>query len=287
MTKLEVISRLLPKAVELNELHGLHVSMTLAQVMHESGWLAHAPGNNFLGIKWTAGLPLDRRQLLWTTEYINGKWVKVQCWFMTYPTLEDCMDRYAKILLLPRYKQTLGSKDWWDATNYIRLNGYAISPAYSDSLRNVILSNKLYEYDWIHAYNEDIIPGGNFTWGETFSAVKYKGKYYKRVIEPYPEYFDNVKGIAVLLQILRYATGSYPIRIASWFRIRDYNSSEDGAADSQHLYANAADPHKSYKVKMGDFVNEAKKTDATGIGIGNGWLHLDKKKNIARRIWYY
>ena len=51
MTKQEVIDRLLPKAYELHALYGIQIPQTLAQVINESGWLKHAPGNNFLGIK--------------------------------------------------------------------------------------------------------------------------------------------------------------------------------------------------------------------------------------------
>ena len=88
--KIAVINRLLPKAKELNENFGLHVSMTIAQVVRESGWLEHAPGNNFLGIKVpkdssgspVSTFPKDKMQLLWTTEWSNGKWIKIQDWFV-------------------------------------------------------------------------------------------------------------------------------------------------------------------------------------------------------------
>ena len=298
MTKTEVINRLLPKARELNTLYGLHISMTIAQVVRESGWLKHAPGNNFLGIKapkvkkdgvWILDpkFPIDRAQKLPTWEYINGKWEKNPDWFVKYDSLEDCMDRYAKILMLPRYKQTLESKDWWDSTNYVRLNGYATSPAYTNSLRTDILSNRLYQLDWQHTYNEPINPGSNFTWGETFSNVSFNGKKYYRVIEPYPEYWDNVKKLATQLQIVRFNFG-YPIKIDSWFRIPAYNPVIGGAPDSQHLYANAADTIKPFRVTSKNYLDcVLNKTSITGIGIQkSGSLHLDLKK-VKRRIWYY
>ena len=286
MTKSEVIERLLPGARRLNVYYGLHVSMTLAQIIQESGWLKNAPGNNFLGIKWTESQPLDRRQLLWTTEFVDGKPKKVQCWFMTYPSLEACMERYAKILLLPRYKETLESKDWWDSTNYVRINGYCTSPYYTNSLRKLILSSKLYEYDWKHDYDEPIYPGYDFTWGETHSNVFFDGKKYYRVIEPYEEDWENVFSIASLIQTIRFHFGK-PIKVERWFSIPDYNAYIGGASDSQHKIANAIDFVRPSNATMGQLIEEAKKSNARGIGIMTNGLHLDLKKNAKRIIWYY
>ena len=285
MTKQEAINRLLPKANELNQKYGLHVSMILAQIIQESGSLKNAPGNNFLGIKAPAGTPEDKKQLLWTTEYINGKWQKVQCWFMKYESLEACMDRYAKILLLGRYKQTRESKDWWDSTNYVRLNGYASSPYYTESLRKNILSYKLYQYDWFHKPDEPIFPGYNFTWKETFSNVFFGGKKYYRVIEPYKEYWGNVEKLATQLQIVRFYFGS-PMKIERWFSIKDYNSFIGGASESQHLTANGADCIKPANATMAQYLEAVKnKTDIKGIGIGRNYLHLDLRKQSAS--WTY
>lgn len=292
MTKSEVIKKLLPGAKRLNEEYGLHISMTLAQIIQESGWLKNAPGNNFLGIKapldknGNPTVPEEKRQLLKTTEFINGKPQKVYCWFMKYESLEACMERYAKILMLLRYKETRESKDWWDSTNYVRLNGYATSPYYTHSLRKLILAAKLYQYDWKHGYDEPIYPGYNFTWGETFSNVLFDGKKYYRVIEPYEEYWGNVRQLVIRLQTLRFHYGR-PIKVERWFSIPSYNAYIGGISDSQHLIALAGDIVKPSNATMGDFIEEAKKTDVTGIGIMTRGLHLDLKKNVLRRIWYY
>ena len=285
MTKQQVIDRLLPKAAELEALWGLHIPMTLAQVINESGWLKNAPGNNFLGIKAPAGIPEDKKQLLWTYEWTGAKFEKVQCWFMKYDSLEACMDRYAKILLLPRYKQTLESKDWWDSTNYVRLNGYATSPNYTTSLRKLILSYKLYTLDWKHDPDEPIYPGYNFTWKETFSNVVFNGKKYYRVIEPYPEYWDNVTKLATQLQIVRHHFGK-PMKIESWFRIAEYNAYIGGASQSQHLTANATDVVRNSN--MADFLKAFEdKTDVTGIGVMKNGLHVDRRKGTKRIYWTY
>lgn len=297
MTKQEVINRLLPKALEIKKIANLFASMTIAQIVLESGWLKYAPGNNFLGIKVPKvkineeyvpdpKIPKDRIQKLLTTEWVNGVWKKTYDWFMNYASLEDCMDRYVKILELSRYKQTRESKDWWSSTNYVRINGYATSPNYTMSLRKIILENKLYQYDWEHGYNEQIIKNGNFSWGETFSNVFFNGKKYYNVIEPYPEYWNNVVNLAKLIQPIRDKFGR-PIKVESWFRIAEYNPIVGGGSDSQHLIANAFDTVKPSNATLQQYLDEVRKTDATGIGIMKRGLHIDLKKNVKRREWYY
>ena len=276
----------------------LKVSMGVAQGGRESGWGKHAPGNNFLGIKapkikkgdtWIVDpkIPKDRIQKLLTWEWDNG-WVQVYDWFMNYPSLEDCFLRYVKILSGSRYKSTRETKDWWDSTMQVRLNGYATSPGYTDSLRTDILQNKLYELDWVHAYNEDIKPGYNFTWGETFSDVYFKGRHYIRVIEPYPELWPNVLKQADQLQVLRFWCGT-PIICNEWFRIRDTNSYVGGASQSRHLFADATDmPYPRGKTRS-ETINFIKtRTSFKGLGyISNKSIHVDTR--IVGKIveWYY
>jgi hypothetical protein len=210
----------------------------------------------------------------------------VMAWFVKYDSLEACMERYAKILLLDRYKQTIQSKDWWDSTNYVRINGYATSPFYTEGLRDTILSAGLYRYDWVHAYSEQILPGYNFSWGETFSNIFHKGRKYVRVIEPYPEYWENVIKLATQLQIVRFKFGR-KIIVNSWFRIPSYNMhpSIGGEPKSQHLTANAVDVVRN--ASMGEFIKAFENdTNVTGIGIMQNALHVDLKPG-PRRKWYY
>jgi hypothetical protein len=288
MTKTEVINKLTPIIDNLANEHDWITgkeAMVMAQILIESNWLKATHQGNCLGIKWTPKQPESRKQMLWTKEYVNGKYISVLAPFMTYPSIEDCIESgYIKTLSLARYKQTRESKDWWEATNYIRLNGYATSISYTNTLRNMVLSHKLYELDWQHAYNEPIFPGFNFTWGETFGNVYFNGKKYYRVIEPYPEYWDNVESLAIQLQIVRFHFGK-PMKVESWFRIRDYNSYIGGSAQSQHLTANAADVVRNSN--MADFLKAFEdKTDVTGIGIMKNGLHVDKRPG-KRIYWTY
>lgn len=310
MNKIEVINRLKPILYNLKEkntwLTG-KLSMALAQILIESAWLKSSPQNNCLGIKvpkvkkkgiWIPSprIPENRRQLLWTHEWnaSKNKYIKVQDWFMTYQSIEACIESgYIKILELSRYKETRDCINWWDSTNYIRINGYATSPTYTDTLRNLILKEKLYTIDWTRDYNWPMML--NFDWGETFSPVRFKGKTYPRVIEAPKILWPNIVELAKSLQIGREIIDQ-PFIITpngAWGRITEYNFQCGGALDSQHLYWNAADiytpkgltTYQFYKIML-------EKTDCPRFGIGSNFLHIDRKKDkdgnlLPETVWNY
>lgn len=265
-------------------------SLVMAQVLCESGWLKHIHKNNCLGIKWTPKYPESRKQMLWTHEWVNGKYVKVQCPFMTYETINQCIeDGYISILNLNRYKETRDSIDWWDATNFIRLNGYATSPTYTNTLRKIIIKNKIYEIDFRHDPDEQITK--DFKYRETFSNVRIGRKTYLRVIENPPEYDENRSGLMTRLQIVRNVTDR-PMSVTRngcVYRIREYNAQVGGTEKSQHRLAKAGDVktrgytgHRLYMV----FKNH---TDIVRYGIARNWLHVDiaPAKSGDSDVWYY
>ena len=113
MNKKQVIDRLTPiinnLAIRHNWLEGKK-SMALAQIIIESGWLRHSPGNNCLGIKWTSKYPESKKQMLWTKEWINGKYISVKAPFVKFESIEECIEEgYVRILNLNRYKETRDS----------------------------------------------------------------------------------------------------------------------------------------------------------------------------------
>jgi hypothetical protein len=292
MTKAEIIVRTGNKLKEMKkEKPWITVSLGIAQVGRESGWGKHAPGNNFLGIKVpldkngnpSPTFPKDRMQLLWTTEFVNGIWKRVKCWFVKYDSFEHCIERYVKILELDRYKQTRESKDFYDATNYVRLNGYATSPYYTDGLRTDIMQNKL--YTWDYARDPKMEMSKNFLWEETFSGVVVNGKYYYRIIEPYPAYWLNAKHVIQNLQILRNHYGK-PFVVTSFFRTPSYNVMVKGASQSQHLTANAADIRLIRGITHATMQKDALDyTKFLGFGVARTFMHFDLRKKFAK--WFY
>ena len=291
MTKTEVINKLKPIINNLADKHRWLVgkkSLALAQVIIESGWLKHARGNNCLGIK----VPKSKIgvwknvQLLWTSEWVNGKYVRVQCWFMTYPSIEACIESgYIKVLSLSRYKQTRESIDWWDATNYIRINGYATSPSYSNTLRKAILGNKLYEIDFRHEPDSQITE--DFKYKETFSNVRIGNKTYYRVIETPPKYDENRLNLMTQYQIGRDYIGK-PFIITPKgcvYRIDEYNVQTGGSSKSQHKTANGGDVYTPRGITTWEFYKiMTNKTTIKGVGYDGNWLHLDARK--VKAFWH-
>ena len=289
MTKQQVLNKLKPIAYNLQSkypwLKG-KLSLLLAQIICESNWLKSTHQGNCLGIKWTSKYPESRKQMLQTREWVKGKYIPVLAPFLTFDSIEQCIEEgYVRILNLARYKETRDSIDWWDATNFIRINGYATSPSYTDTLRNLILKEKLYTVDWFHDYNDRLTS--NFIWGETFSNVQFKGKRYYRVIEPPGMYWNNTIDLAEQLREGRDYIGK-PFVVNSWYRIDDYNSFIGGASNSQHKLSNASDIKTPKGMTSYEFYKiMEEKTDCTGYGIGKRYCHFDRKANVKKRIWYY
>lgn len=126
-------------AFEVSRKYGLNPFVTMAQAALETGWGKHAPGNMYFGIKagssWTG-----KKQLLWTTEYINGRRVKVQDWFRAYDTPAESFEDYARLIT---------SRSWFknalqyqhDELKYIteiQKGGYATDPNYVTKIMSIV-----------------------------------------------------------------------------------------------------------------------------------------------------
>lgn len=96
MTKLEALAQIAPAAVRSEKFTGCPAVLTVAQCALESGWLKHAPGNNCFGIKKAERHTAT--QTLLTTEFEDGKPVKIPQQFAAYDSLEDCFCDHGKLL---------------------------------------------------------------------------------------------------------------------------------------------------------------------------------------------
>ena len=230
MEILNFIEAIKPKAREIYTKYGILQSLTISQACLESGYGKHSPGNNLFGFKWTATCGYDF-QLLWTKEYVNGSYVSVQAKFRKYDSINDSLADYGKLIgTSKRYEPVRLAKNYIEATDQIRLCGYATSPTYTESLRKIIIKYKLYELDWIMNPNDKLTP--NF---------KYK-EFWQGNIEPPSEYFDNVMQCAIQLQIVRDLIKK-PIIITSAYRTKSHNTAIGGAKYSKHLTGSAVDSH--------------------------------------------
>ena len=123
-------------------------SLTAAQALIESNKGNSALSvqcNNLFGIK---GEYNGQYGLFWTTEYYNGVKTRVQAKFRKYPSWQDSIsDHSALFTRSKRYKNLVGCKDYVLACKYVKEDGYATAPDYTNTLINTINKYKLYEWD--------------------------------------------------------------------------------------------------------------------------------------------
>lgn len=101
--------------------------------------------NNLFGIK---GEYNGQSGIFWTTEYYNGVKTRVQAAFRKYPSwLESIADHSAMFNRMKRYANLRGETDYHKACIYVKQDGYATSPTYTQTLLNVIEKYQLYNWD--------------------------------------------------------------------------------------------------------------------------------------------
>ena len=100
--------------------------------------------NNLFGIK---GKYNNQGELFWTTEYYNGKAQRVRAYFRKYPSWQESIaDHSALFNRLARYANLRGETDYIKACTYVKADGYATSPTYTQTLINTI--NKYHLDAW-------------------------------------------------------------------------------------------------------------------------------------------
>ncbi|MEO8334732.1 MAG: glucosaminidase domain-containing protein [bacterium] len=84
-------------AKEVEDYPSALTPVTVAQFLLESNWGRSGMGdaNNFFGIKARAGEPFVMKD---TTEFVNGKPVKVQQPFRRYASMADCFADHARLI---------------------------------------------------------------------------------------------------------------------------------------------------------------------------------------------
>ena len=124
---------------------GVPASVSLAQFGLESGWGAHAPGNNPFGIKALKDLPV---QHLATTEVCHGRVVHCEQPFAAFPSITDAFDVHAKLLATaPVYAAAMRALPSVEAFVRAMAAHYATDPQYAAKIMAVIRSGNLTQYD--------------------------------------------------------------------------------------------------------------------------------------------
>lgn len=129
---------------------GVPASTQLAQWAIESGWGAHAPGNNPFGMKPRAGKN-DPQQMLMTTEYSKLRgYYKVPQPFRVFPSIAAAFDAHAELIATaPVYAKAIAQLPNVGAFIDLMAARYATDPAYAAKLKSFITGQGLSKFDQI------------------------------------------------------------------------------------------------------------------------------------------
>ncbi len=161
-TSNEFIAKLLVPARIVDQSTGIPYMLILAQAALESGWGKKEiltengkPSFNVFGIKAGKNWQGKSTTIL-TTEYIDGKEVKIKDSFRVYSSYMGAVSDYSRLLTRnKRYQSVLSAKTAEEAAIAIQKSGYATDPNYSKKLVQLIQQFKqsmqqtqqLYQYD--------------------------------------------------------------------------------------------------------------------------------------------
>ena len=129
-------------------MYGLPADVVLTQAGLESAWGKAVYGNNFFGIKANPSWK-GQTQLLGTSEFVGGKYVRVKRAFRKYSTPEESFVDYCKFIVGNRRYNTAVAKykASGDSEQYCRdiaAAGYATAPDYATKLINTLRSVRKY-----------------------------------------------------------------------------------------------------------------------------------------------
>lgn len=116
--------------------------VTLAQWAVESGFGQHIPpgSNNYFGIKAVAG---QASVMAMTSEYLAGRWVKMQCPFAKYPTALGSFLAHAHLLATSGYYAAARADKGWQQFVIDMAKHYATAPTYAVTITHMIEVNHL------------------------------------------------------------------------------------------------------------------------------------------------
>lgn len=142
MTSDEFIKTAYPAALTVQQKYNLPALALIAQSALETGWGSTIKGNMYFGIKaganWTG-----KKQLLWTHEYIDGVYTKIQAWFRAYDNATESFMDYAQFMMSnPRYATAIQQTDSTNYINEVAKAGYATDPSYAEKIIEIIQSVK-------------------------------------------------------------------------------------------------------------------------------------------------
>lgn len=124
---------------------GIPAKLIMSQAALESGWgkqeIKLADGStshNLFGIKATKGWK-GKVAHITTSEFVDGKMIKMQQPFRVYDSYQDSISDYARLLSTqPRYQSVLEASNAEEAARRVQASGYATDPNYADKLISIM-----------------------------------------------------------------------------------------------------------------------------------------------------
>lgn len=141
------LNQILPAALEGQKQYHIPVSLTLGQAVLESGWGVNHISNNIYGFKAKSNWQ-GKTTIKTTKEFENGEYKEIQAVFKAYDNFEKSVKDYLELISSnKRYSDILAATDYISAADAIGKSGYATSPVYGNSVREVIEKYHLYIWD--------------------------------------------------------------------------------------------------------------------------------------------
>lgn len=131
----EFIDMMMPFAIRESERTGIDPRIIIAQAAQETGWGAHAPNNNYFGIK-SHGEPGGGT--FSTTEYVNGQPVTIEDSFRGYGSMDESARGYGDFMLENGRYEPMRTAVGLDAQlAALGASGYATDPNYATSVGSI------------------------------------------------------------------------------------------------------------------------------------------------------
>lgn len=198
MTKLDFINEVAKYVCKYAKQYGIcNNAVPIAQAILESGFgttdLA-VQAHNYFGLKagtsWQ-GLIYTKE----TTEYINGKYVKVSDTFRKYSSLEDSVKGYFEFLQYDRYSNLKGVVDNHIFVELLKQDGYATDERYISKIITLIDTYDLSQYNAINTLLTDLVVDTyNGKYGNGVARKKNLGCRYSEVQSYVNIVSDAIKG---------------------------------------------------------------------------------------------
>ena len=134
------INFILPSAKMIEKKYKIPYKFIIAQLGLETAWGKSSltqKAFNFAGIKARPGEPFIE---MMTKEFLNGKMVEIPQKFWRGANIIEGLEKYVKVLLLPRYKEAFKYTDPEKFAIEIKKGGYATDPNYVSKLKNIFPS---------------------------------------------------------------------------------------------------------------------------------------------------